>query len=253
MIELINGDCLEKLKKIENKSIDLVYLDLPYGQTVCKWDTKIDLDKLWIQLKRIGKKNTPYFFSCNTKFGIDLINSNKKWFRYDMVWIKSISSGFLNCYKMPMKKHEMIYVFYKHLPLYNCKKYHKEFKKGNENLTDRKTVYGTLQMSSGKTHKKRLPTSILDIPNPNNKNQHKTQKPLELIKWILKYYSKENDIILDPTMGSGTTAIACLDMNRRFIGIEKDEKIFNIAKDRIGKYKNNKDDKLDIIKSFLEK
>ncbi len=239
MIELINGNCLEKLKDIESDSVDLVYLDLPYGQTACKWDTKIDLDKLWIQLKRIGKKNTPYFFSCTTKFGYDLIASNKKWFRYDMVWIKTYAGGFLNCYKMPMRKHEMIYVFYKHLPLYNCKKYHKEYEKGNNILTEticRLNVYGRIY-SSNATHKKRLPTSILNIPNTNKKNQHRTQKPLELIKWILKYYSKENDIILDPTMGSGTTGIACLDMNRRFIGIEKDEKIFNIAKDRIDKYR----------------
>ena len=237
-INLINGDCLIELKNIDDNSVDLVYLDLPYGQTTCEWDVKIDLDKLWVELKRIGKKNTPYFFSCNTKFGIDLILSNRKWFRYDLVWMKSISAGFLNCYKMPMKKHEMIYVFYKHLPLYNCKKYHTEIEReDSKNKYKGISLYGELSnRSSGKIYKKRLPTSILNIPNPNNKSLHKTQKPIELLKWILKYYSNENDTILDPTMGSGSMCVACLDMNRKFIGIEKDNTIFNIAKNRIENY-----------------
>ena len=119
-MNLINGDCLIELEKIPDSSVDFVYLDLPYGQTACKWDVKIDLEKLWKQLKRIAKNDrTPFFFSCTTKFGYELIGANPKWFRWDLVWEKNRAVGFLNAYKLPMRKHEMIYCFAKNTPEYD--------------------------------------------------------------------------------------------------------------------------------------
>ena len=120
-MELINGDCLEELKKLKDKSIDFFYLDLPYGQTACKWDKKLDHKALWVQLKRLAKnERTPFFFSCTTKFGFELFNTAPKgWFRWDLVWKKNRAAGFLNAYKLPMRKHEMIYCFAKKTPEYD--------------------------------------------------------------------------------------------------------------------------------------
>ena len=126
-MKLLNGDCLELMKQLEPQSVDLVFCDLPYGQSYCKWDNKIDLDELWENLRRVIKPNTPLFFTCSTKFGFELIKSNEKWCRYDLVWEKSYPTGFLNAKKMPMKKHEMIYVFYDKLPLYDITSHRHKF------------------------------------------------------------------------------------------------------------------------------
>ena len=188
-MKLLNGDCLELLKDIETKSVDLVFCDLPYGQTHCDWDNKIDLTKLWVEFKRIAKPNTPFFFTCSTKFGYELIKSNEKWFRYDLVWAKSAPCGFLCAKKMPLKKHEMIYVFYDKLPVYDISGHHRKFVK--DRTSEKNGLY------SRETHTKYvaehkydppLPTSILTVSSERGK--HNTQKPTELMTWILKYYSK---------------------------------------------------------------
>jgi len=281
-MSLIQGDCIEKMKDISNNSIDLLFCDLPYGQTSCKWDCLIDLELFWKEVNRICKIDCPMFFTCSTKFGVSLINSNPKNFRYDLVWVKSAPCGFLNAKKMPMKKHEMIYVFYRKLPLYDLSSHQHKFLKegkstkgyGENNVYNKFSYYNngekgydpplptsvihgkedTYQSSSmyGNESKKiryknedgtvnkelnlqrydpPLPNSLLEIKS--EKGKHSTQKPTALIEWCLKYYSKEGDTILDPTMGSGTTGVACKKMNRNFIGIEKDEKIFKIAVERI--------------------
>jgi DNA modification methylase len=434
-IKLFNNDCLEELKNIEDKSIDLIFVDLPYGQTSCKWDSLIDLELLWKQYKRIRKDTTPIIFTCSTKFGYSLIESNKKEFRYDLVWIKSSPVGFLNSKRMPMKKHEMVYVFYKKCPseVYsnNIKKYHKhkyldierntKDKNGNvyENDNNKKimeskyepslpnsiikekkydnTIYGDIDMKdfkgrngkprynpplpnsiikddnsyeteslygktiindytkcgrkdNGSAYNPPLPNSIIkedigqkgevygklpkngacerlynpplpnsiikednlisitkneskdsntiygelkikppitsgsryEVPLPNSvikenpqvviesdselygkikrttfknrqepnyepplpntileiasqKKKHSTQKPTGLSDFFIKYYSNEGDIVLDNCMGSGSTGISCINLKRKFIGIEKDEEIFNLAKDRLEK------------------
>ena len=235
-MKLLNGDCLELLKELEPKSVDLVFCDLPYGQTNCKWDNKIDLNDLWKELKRVIKPTTPLFFTCSTKFGYELIKSNEKWFRYDLVWEKSGGAGFLCAKKMPMKKHEMIYVFYNKLPLYDISSH--KHKYVNEGSNDRPTnsIYGKIIKTSSKNRNQPqydppLPTSILEFKSERGK--HKTQKPTTMMNWILKYYSKEGDVILDPTMGSGSMGVACKEMNREFIGIEMDEKIYKSACDRL--------------------
>ena len=365
-MELYNGDCLEVMKDIKDGSVDLLFCDLPYGQTSCKWDCLIDLDLFWEQINRICKEDCPMFFTCSTKFGVSLINSNPKNFRYDLVWVKSSPCGFLNAKKMPMKKHEMVYVFYKKIPkvygecitehhthkfiketenkrkeggkgcytngsktevcnkydpplptsvirdgtlkttLYSSKNkneprelwrnnggqyepplptsvirnddydkreikhrntikqeenYGKEYLKNKQNFRAYNPKLGAKGEEShlyepplptsvirndcyeknktddklrngyrDKKYEPPLPNSILEIAS--QKGKHATQKPVDLIKWCLKYYSKEGDVVLDPTMGSGSTGVACKEMNRQFIGIEMDEDIFKVAEER---------------------
>ena len=406
-VTLINGDCLKIMKTLPSKSIDIFIQDLPYGQISARWDCKIDLEQMWKEFKRLRKsKNTPFFFFTTTKFGYDLIKSNKKMFRYDLIWVKTAPVGFLNARKMPMRKTEMIYVFYEKLPFYDLSSHKHKYKDVNEKYTynqkekdvynfknrkevrkgkdvgkgsvyepklpsnvivaeeycnydvdkncygggkknrikiskdkkdhqskyepklptniieekkeykDRKTLYVVIpefrpMNQRGQTYNPPLPTNIIEEDNgmigddniyrtkgqkplkrsgydlytpklPTNvieniedftwrddldmynmnreeydkrpKNQrgvqyepplpcnlikcksvrglHQTQKPTELIKWILKYYSKKNWTCLDITMGSGSTGIACKEMGRKFIGIEKDDKIFKIANTR---------------------
>jgi len=371
-MELINGDCLIELQKIADKSVDFVYLDLPYGQTACKWDIKLDLEKLWKQLKRIAKNDrTPFFFSCTTKFGYELIGANPKWFRWDLVWEKNRAAGFLNAYKLPMRKHEMIYCFAKKTPEYDVSSHseytednsigktygnlevygknknmmrpvnnkrhkdplptsvlpptddheliycfakktpeydvssHSEFETGKSERSIDCETYGKDRTNkyNPKTHKDRLPTSVLpptddheliycfakktpeydvsshsesktggdligEIDNSkmienrkkttfrtntkhkdplptsvlpsswckfslDNRTGHRTAKPVKLMEFLLKYWSKPGDTVLDPTAGSGSMGIACKNMNRKFIGIEKDEAIFELAKKRL--------------------
>ena len=282
-MNLIQGNCLEKMKDISDNSIDFLFCDLPYGQTSCKWDCLIDLELFWKEVNRICKIDCPMFFTCSTKFGVSLINSNPKNFRYDLVWVKSAPCGFLNAKKMPMKRHEMIYVFYRKLPMYDLSSHQHKFIKETDDKFMVSDMYGNGgKDTSNKSERKHkilyksseynppLPNSVIrntsnykndsetygnvprpdfmrkngesayDPPLPNTlleikseKGKHTTQKPTELIKWCLKYYSNEGDTILDPTMGSGSTGVACKEMNRNFIGIEKDEKIFNVAVERI--------------------
>jgi DNA modification methylase len=367
-IKLTNGDCLIEMEKMDDKSVDLIFCDLPYGQTACSWDHKIDLNKLWVEIMRIKKLNTPIFFTTTTKFGVDLIQSAPKkcYFRYDLVWVKSAPASFLLSKKMPMRKHEMIYVFYEKLPFYDLSSHKHKFVKANikneptnkkeddlygiesgnagrkkgfhqtqydpplpvsvvkEEIDkkDGETIYGenanwgkkhyTSKERASSVYEPPLPVSVLkeeidekyknkgglyskvsrnglvknephydpplpvsvvkeDIKNePTNtyegcygklpqtekskdahstqyepplptsaleikstRGKHSTEKPVELIKWILKYYSKPGDVVLDPTCGSGSTGVACKDMNRKFIGIEMDEKIYQDAYNRL--------------------
>ena len=233
-MELFNGDCLGKMKDLETDSVDLLFCDLPYGQTACKWDCLIDLELFWKEVNRVCKINAPMFFTCSTKFGVSLINSNPKNFRYDLVWVKSSPTGFLNAKKMPMKKHEMVYVFYRKLPFYNIADNHThKFMKERTGRTGNifKGARDLEIPSQVGKYDPPLPTTILEVPS--QKGKHPTQKPTALMEWVLKYYTRENDLVLDPTMGSGSTGVACQNMNRRFIGIEMDEKIFEDAKKRL--------------------
>ena len=360
-MDLRNADCLEEMKNIDDNSIDLLFCDLPYGQTSCKWDSLIDLNLFWKQVNRICRNDTPMIFTCSTKFGNSLINSNPKNFRQDLIWIKSASVGFLNAKKRPLVKHELVYIFYRKLPkvygeniaLHHKHKFIKKElgcegsvygkrdkstninqyepalpnsiirqtenykneselygkierkdymrKKGesmyepalpnsiikeDDNLCNyyiNKNVYGggkegRIKISKNKEdHQQKyepaLPNSIIkeddnllktshttaygnnihhhnkqqkngesiyDPPLPHSvleiksqKGKHSTQKPVALMEWILKYYSKENDIVLDPTMGSGSMGVACKNMNRKFIGIEMDKDIYEIAFERL--------------------
>jgi site-specific DNA-methyltransferase (adenine-specific) len=235
MINLIQGDCLEKIREV--KDIDLVVVDLPYGQTDCKWDSTIDLKTMWSELKKVCKPTTTYVFFCTTKFGVSLILSNKKWFRYDIVWEKTKAAGFLNANKAPLRTHEMVYIFRApckrtNQPTYNPQKTSGKpyvYKKQKKNAI---SVYGTkfTRTTENKTGD-RHPTSVIKFKKENG--LHRTQKPVKLCEWLIKTYSNEGDHVLDFTMGSGTTGVACKNTNRRFTGIEKDSEIFEIARQRL--------------------
>jgi len=309
-----NADCFDEFKNIKDNTVDLVCVDLPYGQTACKWDSVIDLSKMWIELKRICKGNCVYVFFCTTKFGHSLISSNPNWFKYDLVWEKSTSVGFLSANKAPLRKHEMIYIFNYNSSINDvCIEYNLELRAYSKKVRDyinkplkqifkdmgnrtadhflrhntsqwgmcTETTYNKLielykinemkdympyksisttynpQKTPGKPYKvkghkirnngvygqkeiptlrnitgDRHPTSILKFNQPK-KSLHPTQKPINILEWLIKTYSNENDIVLDFTMGSGSTIEACMNTNRKYIGIEKDKDIYLIAKDRL--------------------
>jgi site-specific DNA-methyltransferase (adenine-specific) len=193
---------------------------------------------MWIELKRICKSDCIYIFFCTTKFGYKLIQSNEKWFRYDLVWEKSRKLGFLHANKMPLRKHEMIYVFANHTKLtYNPQK-----TAGKPYIRDREdcwNIYGKVKKVSTDNKGDRHPTTILKFNN-HVKALHRTQKPVDLCEWLIKTYSNESDNVLDFTMGSGTTGVACINTNRNFIGVEMDEKIFKVARHRLFKHELEK-------------
>ena len=176
-LTLYNGNCLEELKKVQDKSVDLIYLDLPYASSFgkcvdCAWDKPIDLEALWKELKRVRKDKTPIFFCCNAKFGYDLIGSNKKEFRYDLIWVKSAPCGFLNARKMPMKKHELIYVFYKNLPFYDLSSHKHKFVK-TKPYVDKDNVYGSVIHPTGqkKSFDPPLPVSVVSYEGNKTKEE----------------------------------------------------------------------------------
>ena len=317
-VHIYNDDCLDRLRLIEQK-VNLVVVDLPYGQTDCAWDSVIDLSKMWDCLKPICTNNCIYVFFCTTKFGYSLINSNPKWFRYDLVWEKSRATGYLSANRAPLRKHEMIYIFSR--PGGVCEDNHnaglrtyaqkikdltgyssrviddiigehrarrffsiksKQFALPPEqtynvlidkfklddmdgfrtykSLTDewvdqKKKIYNPQKTPGkpwthkgysikpnvyGKTHVStienktgdRHPISILKFNSPI-RSLHRTQKPVDICEWLIKSYSNPGDTVLDFTMGSGTTGIACLNTDRHFIGIEKDLGIFRTARNRL--------------------
>jgi DNA modification methylase len=318
---IYNNDCFNVLGSLDSKSVDMVLVDLPYGQTDCKWDTEIDLKRMWQELKRCCKPGATLCFFTTVKYGNKLINSNERWFRYDLVWAKSKSVGFLCANIMPLRSHEMIYVFsdinttvdddnsrnlglrayarrvkaFINTPIKEIHKaagaqcidhfyrvnstqfalptketYDKliELYKLNEmegfrtiedlkrewvKIPQRKLIYNP-QKTAGKPYKTkkehkeigiygvikrtskisngdRYPKSVLEFNGETG--HHETQKPSKLCEWLIKTYSNENDTVLDFTMGSGTTGIACLRTKRNFIGIEKDEAIFKTARNRL--------------------
>ena len=233
-INIYNDDCFKIFNKIGDKTIDLFLLDLPYNQTACKWDIMIDLDKMWVVIKRMMKPNAIIVFFTTTKFGYKLIQSNEKWFRYDLVWEKSRKVGFLSANKMPLRKHEMMYIFKKEQGIYNPQK--TEGKPYKPNRKPETNVYGTIERTNDENKGDRHPSSIIKFNNPA-KSIHRTQKPVDLCEWLIKTYSNENDLVLDFCMGSGTTGEASFNTNRQFIGIEKDKEIFDIAHKRLKELK----------------
>ena len=229
-MKLYNEDCLNILPKIPNKSIDLILTDPPYGTTQCKWDSIIPLSIVWKELKRISKENTAIIFTASQPFTTTLINSNIKDFRYDLVWCKNQGTNFYNANRMPLRSHEDILVFYKKLPKYNPQKTNgKPYEQKRGTPSD---VYRGKDLHTTKSDGKRFPLSW-KIFKKDKEKLHPTQKPIALCEYLVKTYTEENDTVLDFTMGSGSTGVACKNLNRQFIGIEKDKKYFDIAKNRI--------------------
>lgn len=229
---LIMGDCLEVMKTIPDKSIDMILCDLPYETTQNKWDSVIDLEKLWEQYRRVIKDNGAIVLFAQTPFDKVLGASNLKMLKYEWIWQKSKPTGHLNSKKMPMKEHENIIIFYKKLPTYNpqglIKKEIATIRKGR---CGNGTNYGKSD-SDALQEFENYPRDILKVQSEAT-TLHPTQKPVELLEYLIKTYTNENETVLDNCMGSGSTGVACVNTNRNFIGIELNEKYFNIAKERI--------------------
>ena len=239
-IQLYQGDCLEIMKQIPDKSIDMVLCDLPYGCTQSQIDVQIPFEQLWEQYKRVTKDNAAIVLFAQGLFFVDLVQSNRKMYRYDLCWDKILISGFLNAKRMPLRQHEQIAVFYKKKPTYNpqmsigkplhSKGYsYKEKDATNKNYGE----YGTVDDDRvGSTEK--YPTSIVRFQKPHpSKALHQTEKPVDLLEYLIRTYSNKGDVVLDNCMGSGSTGVACVNTDRRFIGIELNDEYYHIADNRI--------------------
>ena len=232
---LMQGDCLERMKEIPNGSVDMVLADCPYGTTSCAWDSIIPLEPMWEQLKRIIKPNGAIVMTAAQPFTSVLVCSNLKMFKYSMVWRKSQSTGHLNAWRMPMRAHEDLVVFYNKPPTYNPELTPKPAKniRPVTNRTKTTDCYGSHKLDAHRCPPdKTMPNSILEFNNAQG-GLHPTQKPVALMEYLIKTYTNEGDTVLDFTMGSGTTGVACINLNRKFIGIELDENYFEISKKRI--------------------
>jgi len=265
MTEIFYGNCLEVMRGLSDKSIDCFICDLPYGQLskttqlsveesikrykcatrlmCCPWDVKIDLVEFWKQVERLAKNdNSPVLHFCNTRFGIDLINSKPDWFRYDLVWNKERGVSFLTANKMPMKSHEMIYVFSKKGAYYNRIDIPTDKKAWTKNdlCNTISKQYGCRRIAtqSGGENGDRCPLSVINVNKSSGRNGHPTEKPKELYEWLLRRYCPEGGTVLDPTAGSFNSILVARELGLNGIGIEMDEEFFRTALDKF----NNLDD-----------
>ena len=240
-----NEDCIGEngMCRLPDKSIDMILADLPYGTTACKWDTIIPFESLWEQYERIIKDNGAIVLTASQPFTTELIESNRELYRYNLVWDKDKAFGVFQAKIMPLKKHEDICIFYKNKPTYNpqMKKADPERIRPLSNANKNGAKNNITNSSNCKTADDydpslRYPDSILKFSRPVSKFIHPTQKPVALFEYLIKTYTNEGNIVLDNCIGSGTTAVACLKTNRKFIGFEKEGKYYNIALKRIGKF-----------------
>lgn len=241
-ISLFHGDCLEVMKEIPDGSVDMVLTDPPYGTTACKWDYVIPFEPMWEQLKRITKKNGAIVMTASQPFTSILVTSNLKMFKYCWVWEKSKASNFLQAGYMPLKAHEDVVVFCGgNKPTYNPqmtdgKPYSGEKragKKGSNSEVVNKVPNPKFRNGSADGKRKPRTVQYFKTPESEGKTQHPTQKPVALMEYLIKTYTNEGETVLDFTMGSGTTGVACKNLNRNFVGIELDEGYFKIAEERI--------------------
>jgi adenine specific DNA methylase Mod len=233
---LYQGDCLEVLPLIDNESIDLIYCDLPFGTTQCTWDNIIPFDKMWQQVIRIAKHNTAIVFHAQQPFTSALIMSNPKMFKYSFVWEKSKATGFLNAKKRPLVAHEDIIVFCKGTPVYYPQMTTGEaYNKGVRKKQTDNDIYGKFEQVEVKSEGSRYPRSVqyFKTAESEGKTFHKTEKPIELCKYIINTFSMEGQTVLDFTMGSNKSGLACEILNRKFIGVEKDVEHFTTSINRI--------------------
>ena len=239
---LMFGDCLERMKEIPDGSVDLILTDLPFGTTQNSWDSIIDLDLMWKEVNRISKPKTAQLFFAQSPFDKVLGVSNLKKLKYEWIWEKTTATGHLNAKKMPMKAHENILVFYDKLPTYNPQKTtgHKPANSYTKHQDDGSN-YGSTQVGiSGGGQTDRYPRSVQVFKTDKQKvSLHPTQKPVALLEYLIKTYSNEGETVLDFTFGSCSTGVACLNTNRKFIGIEMYEKYFDIGVNRMKEVGND--------------
>jgi site-specific DNA-methyltransferase (adenine-specific) len=236
--EIYLGDCLELIPKhVEDKSIDMIFCDLPYGTTQCKWDSVIDLLKLWNEYKRVIKDNGVIVLFASQPFTSILISSNLKMFKYSYTWDKKTKTNHLNAKKQPLRQVEDVCVFYKKQPTYkpqgliecevsNFRPNHFKYKKGEK-------VYGEQKEHSNKSTYTNYPSNLIQYSNGNHNSLHPTQKPLDLIEYMIKTYTNEGDLILDNTCGSGTTGLGAKNLGRNYIMMEQDPEHYETACKRV--------------------
>lgn len=232
------GDCLDLMPSIPSKSVDMILCDLPYGTTACEWDKLIDMGRLWQEYERVIKDNGAIVLTASGVFVFALYASNPKLYRYKWIWMKSLKTRFLDANRKPLGQHEDILVFYKSLPMYNPqmtqgKPYFQSNKKstiGGGSLTGDQKLVRTPTVNHGEYY----PSDIIQIANEIG--IHPTQKPVALFEYLIKTYTNENELVLDNCSGSGTTAVACMNTNRRFICIERDETYHRKSLERLANH-----------------
>ena len=228
-------DAIEFLKQIRDKSVNMILCDLPYGITACKWDTIIPFEPLWEQYKRIIKDNGTIVLTASQPFTTELINSNKEWFKYEWIWAKSRVVGFLNAKRQPLRTHENVLVFYDKQPTYNPQGITKSKIHRNKISSTKPSVYNEINRKAYDREYDNYPRSVIHIPNPNNYTWHPTQKPLELFKYLIKTYTNEGDMVVDNCVGSGTTAVACKILKRKFMCCDNNQEYVDKANERLSK------------------
>ena len=246
--EILLGDCLELMKDIPNGSIDMILCDLPYGTTACKWDTIIPFDKLWEQYERIIKPNGAIVLTASQPFTSALVMSNTKLFKYEWIWEKAVGSNFAVLKYQPMKEHENILVFSKQTHNYYPIKQQRKGS-GSERIKHKYNELSSITGEANGSLKNTAKEEYSELRNPssvqyfNNREDvrglHPTQKPVALMEYLIKTYTNEGELVLDNTAGSGTTAIACLNTNRQFIVMEKEQKYYDIILKRVGDFNKN--------------
>lgn len=241
MIKLMQGDCLELMNEIPDQSVDMILCDLPYGATACKWDSVIPFAPLWEQYRRVTKQNAAIVLTASQPFTTALIASNMNEFAYTWVWDKRFAANFVQAKRMPLRVHEDVVVFCKSgkTPAYYPQMTPRDRpikKGGNKQSTAipiRQTEAAAAFAASGKTYDEKCPETIIEFNCREGRGLHSTQKPVALMEYLIRTYTNEGETVMDNTMGSGTTGVACVNTERNFIGIEQDAKYFEIAQKRI--------------------
>lgn len=251
-IKLIHGDCLEKMQELEDKSIDCIISDPPFGVTSQKWDQILSFDELWKQFNRVIKDNGAIIVFGKGIFSAKTILSNEKMYRYSLVWEKGQGIDFYHANKKPLNSHEDIMIFYKKPPTYNPQFWYSEpYKRIKlEHEADRNNIVKwnpKVRFDSISEDGRRYPLSVLKFPKGNREKDHPTQKPVALLEWLIKTYTNENETILDATCGSASTLIAAINTHRSSIGIELEDKYFDLSKKRIENHLSELENGLDFL------
>lgn len=246
MVNLYNEDCLEGMKRIPDGAVDMILTDLPYGITDCAFDVRIPFEPMWEQFKRVTKRNAAIVLFSQMPFGAELIMSNRKMFRYKWVWEKSLGVGFLNAKKMPLRCHEDVLVFYQQLPTYNP-----QFREGkpyrqihNNNFTKNYGSQGQKVFVNENGNRYPRDVQHFALKLGGRENVHPQQKPVDLLKYLIKTYTNEGELVLDATMGSGSTGVAAVNTGRNFIGFETEKNFFDIACRRIAEAETKQEQNL---------
>lgn len=244
-VKLLHGDCLEMMSRIPTGSVDMVLCDLPYGvvnkgSEAGKWDSVIPFGPMWEGFLRVAKEDAAIVLFCQGMFTARLMMSNERLWRYNLVWRKNSKTGFLNANRMPLREHEDIAVFYRRQPKYHpqmkpCGKGEVIHGRGVLRADRTNNVYGKLVEVEAKVRREKCPTSVLEFSKPHYKGQHPTEKPVELLRWLVRTYTDVGETVFDATMGSGSCGVAAIEEGRGFVGIEKDDGWYSFAEKRIGK------------------